>query len=87
MVFLGPPSRDIKAHKQISNNNRYRSRKIILALAKDNEEDFIQGTPAMGLQQGTEMELLPHKRWGGGELQPRGRWVASGGRAILCKLS
>lgn len=87
MVFLGPPLRDIKAHKQISNNNRYRSRKMILALARDNEEDVIQGTTVMGLPQGTEMELPFLKRRAGGDLQPRGRWAAGGGRAILCKLS
>ena len=66
MVFLGPPFRYIKAHKQISNNNRYHSRKMILALARDNEEDVIQGTTVMGLPQGTEMELPFLKRRAGG---------------------
>ena len=67
-MFLGPPLRDIEAHKQISNNNRYCSRKMILALARDDEEDVIQGTTAMGLPQGTEMELHPER----------------GGRGVIC---
>ena len=75
MVFLGPPLRDITAHKQISNNNRCRSRKISLVLAKDSEEDFIHGTTATGSQQGSQTELPSHKGDPGlGEgLQPRGR--------------
>lgn len=67
MVFLGPLLRDLKEHMQITTNNRYCSRKIILALVKDGEEDFIQGTTAAGLAAGVrDGARTPDKKdmWG-----------------------
>ena len=89
MVFLGPPLRDITAHKQISNNNRCRSRKISLVLAKDSEEDFIHGTTATGSQQGSQTELPSHKRGtrGWGRVCSPGAGAAGRGRAVLRELS
>ena len=67
MVFLGPPLRALKEHTQITTNNRYCSRKIIPALVKNGEGDFIQGTTAVGFAAGgRDGAQIPYKKdtWG-----------------------